>query len=445
LEPLLQKALASKEDNQRFPPLQILAKLDPARVLSLLEKRPFQDGWYDDFIRKQIVLKLHHESPDEALAIIESMHRAHIRAAAYLEVANSLPAAEKATRQRLLGQALIQARAESEAQYRVVELASAARLCFDLGDAAAATKILRATEADAKALPTTGWAAYARGCFAESLARVDLPAALALIADLKDSFEFDRHHNNIALILAATRPEEAEQVLGKVRQAFQRDQRMPYLAYRMARIDYAYAHRLVEGMSEGTSKARAYGLLARGLAEKHRPEAIEVLREAFALLHGLVANGDARFNNIFDGATLAGSLLPEVERLSPQLLPEFLWETLALRNPGEAATIHDQQLQADLTLGLVLARYDREIARTLVEPWSRDVNIDAMNGGIYNLIAAMAVIDPAWTVATIERLPNSQARDNLTERFLQILTATDAEFWNVAMSRTGLAFNDQEF
>ena len=444
LEPLLQKALASKEDNQRFPPLEILAKLDPARVLGLLESRPFKDEWYDDSIRKQIVRKLHHESPDEALAIIESMHRAHARAAAYLEVANSLPAADKAARQRLLDQALIQARAESEAQYRVVEMASAARLCFDMGDAAAATKILRAAEADAKALPTTGWAAYARGCFAESLARIDVPAALALIADLKDSMEFDRHHNNIALILAATKPEESERALGKVQQAFQRENRMPYIAYRMARVDYARARRLVQDMNESMNKARALGLMAGALAEKDPPEATKVLREAFALLQRLVANGDARFNNLYDGSAVAGSLLAEVNRLSPRLVPEFLWDTVALRQPAEGRTVHDQQFRTDLTLALFLARYDRETARSLVEPWSHDAQIDA-NGAIYNLITAMAVIDPAWAMATIEHLPDPRTRDAVTERFLQILTATDAEFWNVAMSRTGLAFNDQEF
>lgn len=41
-----------------------------------------------------------------------------------------------------------------------------------------------------------------------------LPAALALIKDLKDPMEHDRHHGNIAHKLAGSKPAEAERVLG---------------------------------------------------------------------------------------------------------------------------------------------------------------------------------------------------------------------------------------
>ncbi len=444
LEPLLQKALAAREEDRPFQPLGHLAKLDPGRALSLVESHPFKEEWYNDSLRRSVVQNLQRDSPEEALAIIESMKRAWLRAGAYLEVAQSLPVPDKAGRRRLLGQALVQARAESEAQYRVVELAQAANSCFELGDVTEATKILRAAEADAKALPTTAWAAYARGCFAESLARIDLPAALALIADLKDAFEFDRHHTNIAQLLAATKPEEAERVMAMVRQVFQRDQRMPFVVYRMAHVDPARAHRLVQQMGHGTSKARALGLLARARVEQDRPQAERDLREAFALLHSLVDNQEARFNNIFDGATVAASLLPEVERLSPQLVPEFLWETLALRQQEEIGSIQDQSLQADTALASMLARYDKEMARTLVEPWARDVKVD-MFGGIHSLISAMTVIDPNWALATIESLTDQAAKDGLKERLLQSLTATDAVFWSIALRRLGLEFDDKEF
>src|SRR5207302_2046431 len=124
-----------------------------------------------------------------------------------------------------------------------------------------------------------------------------------------------------------------------------------------------------EDMSAGTSKARALGLLARALSEKDKPLAEKTLRQAFALLHRLVADGDAQFNNIFDGATLAGSLLPEVERLAPELVREFLWETVALRHGDEGSRFQDQSLLADNTLAMMLARYDKLMARTLVDPW----------------------------------------------------------------------------
>jgi hypothetical protein len=443
LEPLLKKALASKDENARTRPLEFLARLDPARVLTLLESHPYKDAWYNDYIRNKVVQNLLHDSRDEALAIIESMQRAYWRAGAYLEVANSIPATDVATRRKLLGQALVQAHAESEAQYRIVELAQAAQLSLDLGDVAEATKILRAAEPDARALPITGWAAYARGCFAEALVRIDGPAALALIDDLKDPYEFDRHYNNIALILAAVSPEKAESALGNVRQVFQREHRMPYVANRMARVDYPRARKLVEGMTEGTSKARALGLMAKGLAEKDRPEAIKVFREAFALLNRLAADGEARFNNMFDGATLAGSLLPEIERLSPELVPEFLWEAVALRHPEKDGATYSQQQEADLSLAAVLARYDRDLARTLIEAWSHDAGMKANNRGTISLITAMALVDPAWAATTIDQIPDQRVKDSLTERIIGLLTTADAEFYKSGLRGMGLEFEDK--
>jgi hypothetical protein len=78
--------------------------------------------------------------------------------------------------------------------------------------------LLREGEAVAKELPTAAWAGYARGAFAADLRLIDVPAALALIKDLKNPHEFVRHHGNLAYRLAGAHPPEAERVLDLVRQ-----------------------------------------------------------------------------------------------------------------------------------------------------------------------------------------------------------------------------------
>src|SRR5437660_1676308 len=65
--------------------------------------------------------------------------------------------------------------------------------------------------------PSAAWAGYARGAFAEDLALIDRPAALALMKDLKDPYEYVRHHVNLAHKLAGTDPTEAEQVYATLR------------------------------------------------------------------------------------------------------------------------------------------------------------------------------------------------------------------------------------
>ena len=73
------------------------------------------------------------------------------------------------------------------------------------------------------------------------------------------------------------------------------------------------------------------------------------------------------------------------------------WET----NPS------GRPAQADVLLAMMLARYDRAIARSLVEPLARGAGPAAVyfssRGELY---AAAAAIDPKWAVALVEALPD---------------------------------------
>ena len=62
--------------------------------------------------------------------------------------------------------------------------------------------------------------------------------------------------------------------------------------------------------------------------------------------------------------------------------------------------------QADVLLAMMLARYDRAIARSLIEPLAREPGRQpSMFVGRGELHVAAAVIDPKWAVALVEAMP----------------------------------------
>ena len=200
--PWINPALESAKEDERTRALQWLAGADPARMLEILEKKPLHGEWEDGYVRRAAAKSLATESPDEA----RHGHRFHARSLI------SCPRLPRSLRRlasgpgrrapRILAQALVHARAIKEADKRAIYLGWTAERLLTVGDKDRAAEIFHEGLESAKNLPTAGWSGYARGAFADSLAVIDLPAALDLIKDLRDRREFDRHHGNIARKLA---------------------------------------------------------------------------------------------------------------------------------------------------------------------------------------------------------------------------------------------------
>jgi hypothetical protein len=96
------------------------------------------------------------------------------------------------------------------------------------------------------------------------------------------------------------------------------------------------------------------------------------------------------------------------ERIDPKLVDEYLDRVLAMRPPvpwennpsGKAAHI-------DVQLAMMLARYDRTVARSLVEPLAMGTGsapVSRLARGVP--YAAAAAIDPKWAVELVEALPD---------------------------------------
>jgi hypothetical protein len=451
LEPLLTRALAKSNDDERLRPLEALAILDPARVLEQIDKKPFKEPWYDDYLRRAVAQRLLKDSPDEARTVIDAMHGPGFRSTGYCDLADALPAAQRTEKLDLLGQALLHARNVPEPDHRAVNVCQVAQRLRDLGEKEQATKLVREAEAVARNLPTAAWAGYARAFVATRVADIDLPAGLALIKDLSDPFEYQRHHANIAVRLAATNPAECERVLAMVKPparagngaavvgtSLAPDSARVRICSRMAAVDLERARRIAE-QSTPTYKAHCFGVMAYALAKSRPDVAQDLLRRAFGVLSAHVESGQDHFNNFSDAASLAGWLVSVAERIDPQLTPEFLWQALSFHTPrGQPNDLSGMNAAADAALALGVARYDRAAAGALLEPGKQFATELIKWGHGSSFFPAWTVTDPQEAVRMVERLPQGNQSDTARLRVIGILSSDGDKLWKQAYQQLGL-------
>jgi protocatechuate 3,4-dioxygenase beta subunit len=447
----LLKETQAKTDDDRLRPLEMLAKFDPGRLLEELEKQPVKSAWYDSYLKRAAAKEIMGESLDEARSIVDSMKDPGFRSTGYIDLCDSLPDNKKAEKIELLNQALLHSKAVSENDHRILEIAQVARRLWALGEQERATKLLREGEAIAKELPTAAWAGYARGAFAEDLGLIDVAAALALMKDLKDPYEYIRHHGNMATKLAKINPAEAERVYNILlkydeRQAYQRDQRAIQICYFMASADLPRARKIAETIKQADFKARAYGVMAEALAKEKPKEALALLDRSFEILGEFVASGGGRFNNIWSAAGLAGVQLPVAEQIDPALVPEFLWRTVSLHAPQLAQQEwHDSmgfESCALGTLAMVLARYDRDLALRLAAEAQSRFQGTTFSYGRNNALLAIAVLDPKRAVALVQTKTGDRGQSDARNAVMKLLLAKDDQVWHII--RQTLSMNQTE-
>jgi hypothetical protein len=401
LEPYAAAALKSSKEEDKIRVVEALARTEPARVLELLERGTITQPFFDMMFRMRVVESLRGDAADEAAAVAESIKDPAARAMALVKTSDALPPAERAKQLEILARAVVPARAATDPAFKVLALAQIGERWLDLGERAKGEGLLREGQALAVALPKAAFAGYARGNFAEELAQIDLPAALELTRDLSEPREFDRHHGNIAHELAGRDPAEAERVLAMVRDRRQRDQYAVRVAYRMSPLDLPRARRLATAIEDPSLRGYALGMVALRLIETgadRKAKAATVLEEAFGVLEQAAA-GKPPERSVYSAAPVAAVLLPAAERIDPQGLAEWFWRALALRS--------DWAIRSDIPLALLLARYDRAVGRSLLEPLvgpGGPVSLRRAPDGLR--FVAGAAIEPRWGVALAEAVPD---------------------------------------
>jgi hypothetical protein len=153
------------------------------------------------------------------------------------------------------------------------------------------------------------------------------------------------------------------------------------------------------------------GLMAQAIAATDKVGARRLIRDAYRGLEGLAAREQPLARN--GALDVAAGLLPVVEQVEPERLPEFLGRTLALRgpsgdqaDPGEVATVRSKAL-----LAMMVARYDRRLAARLLEPELREIGTHSVRAGLSdfattNVLSALALIDPQQAVERVLALPD---------------------------------------
>ena len=179
LEPAIEAAqepdLRASGGNKR---LAAMARVDPGRVLEMLEERVVAPGQGGQSLLDQVAVGLLEDSPREALDAIASDRDPASRVGAYLALFKAAAPQERDLRRDLLERALAESRRVESPVIRAALLAQMGDSWRELGELDRAAPILRNARAlFARSDPQgLGYVQY----LAPALAAVDLPAALAV-------------------------------------------------------------------------------------------------------------------------------------------------------------------------------------------------------------------------------------------------------------------------
>lgn len=409
LEPDIQRARTGPVGVTEYHTLQLLARLNPSQAMEIAEKAKFAEPMMRDGVKAYAARSVLKETPDEALALIESLEDPIGRTHGYRQASDLLPTSEKDKKRSLLSLGFVHAQGIKDPALRLIFLGQIAGRLLELGETDRATKILRDGQTVAKEISTSALAGFGRGAFAEELTRIDVPAALALIKGLTDVHEFDRHHGNIAQRLASTQPAEAERVWQMIKQPIMRDGYALRVCYAMTPHDLPRARQIAGKISDPYTQAYTIGQMALVVSQTDKAVARQLVDEALTSLATVAARQRETYLNTQCAASTAATLLEVIERTDPQRVSEVLWRTLALRGPRcEDDREEIGRLGTDAVIAMLVLPYDRSIAQALLDPILVRLPRLVAGGASYipnPLFAAPAVIDPQRAITLVEGLP----------------------------------------
>jgi hypothetical protein len=91
---------------------------------------------------------------------------------------------------------------------------------------------------------------------------------------------------------------------------------------------------------------------------------------------------------------------------------------------------------------MVLARYNRALARPLVEAVAKQPQ--KLTGRMDAFVTAAILIDPEWAVKLVEDLPEGQDKDHARLVVAGMLTRNGDEFWRKAHAHLAMWVPDTE-
>lgn len=450
-------------DNSLIP---ALARVDPDRVLAMLENRVLSDP---ASVVNQVALAQLEDDPAKAVATVAADLNPATRAEGFLVLADAWPGDDRAHRIELIDRALAEARRVVDSTFagKVVRLGILGHVAdhwLDLDLPDRAMPVLHEGRRIVATLPRDRHISDLEE-FAESLAAFDLATARLIFerrgqtnANAIAPQQLNRNRAEAAIRLAAIDPAEAERLVHAVTPESWDPQRPQYLlriCQRMARSDLARARKILDmidqpiGLESFPSPSLRFEGLARmasELAATNPAGARGLLDEALAGFQKLAHDGDR------DGGSCSmAELLPMVESIEPDRLQERLWLTLACRQTL-AAQPDSNAVNMRVRLAMLVSRYDRAMAAALIAPALErlgELVVEVGNDSfVFHSSAAAAIISPLVVydtraaAALIQALPDS-ARKVPERKDNWQFSSVDAQLRLAAAQMLGLPVDEQ--
>ncbi len=430
LAPLLDPEGAGSLGDLRQFVVPALARVDPGRVLEMLENRVLTQP---ESVLTEVELGQFEEDPRAAIETLEANRNPGARAWGFLALADATTDAQEKLRRDLIERAEAEARHVQVAEMRLMLLRQVADHWLELGDVDRARPVLRLGRATIASMPRDQFS-FAAEEFAEVLAVIDLRTATTILArkDPKQSSPIDpdtlqSHRGEAAVRLAAIDPAEAERFVPRVapkRWDFTHDELILRICQRMAPVDLPRARRILDRLNQPAGPgvrprpevvAEGLARMAAARAETDPAGARALLGEAFDRLRQLA--NERPHGAFLRIAKCMAVLLPLVERIDSDRLEERLWLAAAHREPPYPSSQSSlfSEVQEPVVLAALVARYDRELAAAIIAP-ALDRMPDLLAEGVvysyyqFTPSKALAVYDPRAITAILRGLPASARR-----------------------------------
>ena len=337
------KVVAELDDSTKYRYLESLLPADPAGVLEKLQSLKFNNDVARLRLLREAVLVLAERDQEEAASVAESIADPATRSWAFVHLADRIPASQRDRKLALLDRALEQARIATGPNDRLTGMGDVALRWLELGQ----TDKAKALFAEGKKIANqlTEKTDLKRGMFAAVLARVDLPAAEAIVRDAQGSRDEPRVLGKMAFNLAESSFGDAERPCGSRRPA---NQGGWSLGVSLSGGNWAGSSRPRDANTEESPNSETwpsyyfYLALGRSARRSHLTPVISNRIARAGPYHGR-KSGEHVPDNL--------GLLPVVEQIDPALVPEIFWHHVASRLPYGDPRGNDDAVTAYLTEG----------------------------------------------------------------------------------------------
>lgn len=378
---------AKESGSGGFAALCSLAEIDPLDAYNRAREMEIPRARLRRFLELVILSKCVERrdlvSWDELRTLIESSEDPSWHSSAFVWAAQRMDISEDMRRREWLAQGLLHARRINDPAERAQSLVVVAAGLFDVGDGQQANEVMSEAEKLAEQLPEFDRESQQTfRMLALNLAKHDPDRAMAWLEKIKSDYSYINDGGDLAVKLLPEHPAAAEETWDRTTKRLdgdwqrchmgERGLQLANLCYRLAGSDRQRAERIARDTQVQPLRVRGLAAVALRLADSD-PDVARKLLESIVrdeLPRPEVDDDFDPFGFRSIAAPLTAAwLLPIAERIDPRLGRECFWRSLALRAARpRRGQLNDEAAEIDISLTMMLSRYDRDIARALLKP-----------------------------------------------------------------------------